>query len=201
LRERAARSSFARTAPRARCDGDLPLLRKGGQLVRSLFVLLLSMLFACHSEPPVALEPAWGKQSCAQCGAVLQDPRAAAQALLPDDSRKFFDDVGCLAAWLNVSGKKATKIWQRVSTVSAGWTRPPRTTGPASARRRGTAFCLQTKDSASAICGSWCASGPTSRRARRREQRRGLSSPARRPPVAAGLRGGWVGVYTRAEGP
>ena len=81
--------------------------------MRSLFVLLLSMLFACHSEPPVALEPAWGKQSCAQCGAVLQDPRAAAQALLPDDSRKFFDDVGCLAAWLNVSGKKATKIWAK----------------------------------------------------------------------------------------
>jgi hypothetical protein len=76
-------------------------------------VLLLSMVFACHSEPPVAGEPAWGKQPCEQCGAVLNDPRAAAQALLSDDSRKFFDDVGCLARWLDVSGKKPTKIWAK----------------------------------------------------------------------------------------
>jgi len=78
-------------------------------------LLLLVIVSACHSEPPVAVEPGWGKQACAQCGGVLKDQRAAAQALLPDDSRKFFDDVGCLATWLNVSGKKVSKAWAKGS--------------------------------------------------------------------------------------
>lgn len=76
-------------------------------------LLLLLVLCACHSEPPVPVEPAWGKQACSLCGGKLEDPRPSAQALLPDDSRKFFDDVGCLASWLNASSEKPKLAWVR----------------------------------------------------------------------------------------
>jgi nitrous oxide reductase accessory protein NosL len=76
-------------------------------------MVLFLLVFACHSEPPVPVEPAWGKQACSLCGAKLDDVRASAQALLPDDSRKFFDDVGCLASWLNRSGEKPKSAWVR----------------------------------------------------------------------------------------
>lgn len=81
--------------------------------MRAFMVLLLLGMLACRSEPPVPVEPAWGKQACSLCGAKLEDPRPSAQALLPDDSRKFFDDVGCLASWLNTSGEKAKLTWVR----------------------------------------------------------------------------------------
>jgi nitrous oxide reductase accessory protein NosL len=88
--------------------------------VRSSMVLLLLFLLACRSEPPAPVEPAWGKQSCSLCGAKLEEPRPSAQALLADGSRTYFDDVGCLASWLNSSGEKPAASWVR-STDDKTW--------------------------------------------------------------------------------
>ncbi|MDB4974757.1 MAG: protein NosL [Myxococcaceae bacterium] len=73
--------------------------------------LLMLVAAACHKEPAKPVEPEWGKQACAQCGMQLEQAAPSAQALLPDDTRKFFEDVGCMADWLNESGAKLTAAW------------------------------------------------------------------------------------------
>jgi nitrous oxide reductase accessory protein NosL len=88
--------------------------------VRAQIVSLVLFVAACKAPPPLPVEPAWGKQTCAQCGAPLLEPQPSAQAWLADESRKFFDDVGCLADWLNRSSEKPEAAWVH-SPAGDGW--------------------------------------------------------------------------------
>lgn len=81
-------------------------------MMRCLLALCF-VLLACKAEPPAPVEPVWGKQPCAHCMMLLSERRPAAQLLLPDGARQFFDDVGCMAEWLTRGGERPTAAWVR----------------------------------------------------------------------------------------
>jgi len=56
---------------------------------------------ACASGPPqpVPLDPKG--EACASCRMAVSDGRFAAQLVAPGEVPRFFDDLGCLAAFLN----------------------------------------------------------------------------------------------------
>ena len=89
--------------------------------MRLLTTLVFSVLvLACSSAPAEPVTPVWGKQACDHCMMLVSERRSAAQLVLPSGSRKFFDDVGCLAAWLDQSGQAAQKAWVR-APVGEAW--------------------------------------------------------------------------------
>jgi copper chaperone NosL len=62
--------------------------------------LLLTVSVAACDDTTRPLEPVWNKQACAHCHMLLSEPRYAAQLVTDNGERLFFDDVGCLAAYL-----------------------------------------------------------------------------------------------------
>ena len=79
-----------------------------------LGVLALSALgvLACEdTSSPV--DPVWGKQACASCTMIVSEPRFAAQLATEEGTRLFFDDPGCMAAWVREHGGKARRMWVR----------------------------------------------------------------------------------------
>lgn len=69
--------------------------------MRRLVCFSLTMAtLACAGGPP---EPAildTRNEQCSHCRMAVSDPRFAAQVGAPGELPRFFDDVGCLAAWL-----------------------------------------------------------------------------------------------------
>jgi copper chaperone NosL len=55
-------------------------------------------VIACAKTDEPA-DPVWGKEPCAHCSMIVGDKRYAGQ-IGGDGERKFFDDVGCMASWL-----------------------------------------------------------------------------------------------------
>jgi nitrous oxide reductase accessory protein NosL len=89
--------------------------------MRLLTSIVFSMLvLACSSAPAEPVTPVWGKQACDHCMMLVSERRSAAQLMLPSGSRKFFDDVGCLAAWLDESGQVPHKAWVR-APIGDAW--------------------------------------------------------------------------------
>ena len=61
--------------------------------------LLLIVMMSCSEARLEAEEPVWGKQQCSHCAMLVSEKASAAQLVTIDSKRRFFDDVGCLAAW------------------------------------------------------------------------------------------------------
>jgi hypothetical protein len=76
-------------------------------------VALLWLVAACHDSGDQPLDPVWGKQACDQCAMLVDDPRFAAQAATNDGEHVFFDDVGCLGAWLREHSAVRARAWVR----------------------------------------------------------------------------------------
>jgi hypothetical protein len=55
----------------------------------------------CTPGPEVATDPVWGKEACGHCSMLVSEKPPAAQLTLADGTRKHFDDLGCMAAWLS----------------------------------------------------------------------------------------------------
>jgi hypothetical protein len=69
-----------------------------------------AVLAACATaDGPV--EPVWGKQACAHCAMVLSDRRFGAQLVSSDSDRFFFDDPGCMVAFLEERGLGNAHAW------------------------------------------------------------------------------------------
>lgn len=85
---------------------------------RGFCLVSLTLLAACKGEGDAALDPVWGKQPCEHCKMLVDDRRSAAQAVVAGD-RFYFDDVGCLVAWLSES-KRDGRVWVRTEAGS-GW--------------------------------------------------------------------------------
>ncbi|MBK7581537.1 MAG: hypothetical protein IPI67_15170 [Myxococcales bacterium] len=75
-------------------------------------VLISFALLACEATNEPA-DPIWGKQPCGSCAMLVSDPAHAAQLVTSDGKRVFFDDPGCMAAYLQERGVTATKMWVR----------------------------------------------------------------------------------------
>jgi hypothetical protein len=78
--------------------------------MRTLLALLLCAASACEQLDQPA-EPAWNKQACGHCHMLLSDPSTAAQIVNDRGERVFFDDVGCLAAYLADRPRAAHRAW------------------------------------------------------------------------------------------
>jgi hypothetical protein len=70
-------------------------------------------LIGCSSEPPGPVDPVWGKQPCSHCMMLVSERAPAAQLLTRSGARRFFDDVGCMAEWLEENPDAATHVWVR----------------------------------------------------------------------------------------
>jgi copper chaperone NosL len=84
--------------------------------VRSRVVVLLGILLLLAScgqesgqlEPP---EIRYGRDTCAQCGMIISDPRFAAAAATGDGSVSIFDDIGDLLAYRKENRPDWIMIW------------------------------------------------------------------------------------------
>ena len=88
-------------------------------VVRQRLMACVAMLVvseACQtSQMPV--DPVWGKQPCAHCHMLLSDPRTAAQILSADREPLYFDDVGCMLAFLEREKLPVAGSWVRDSNA------------------------------------------------------------------------------------
>jgi hypothetical protein len=83
------------------------------RVVVGVAVGLALLLSGCRQGTDQPLDPVWGKQPCDHCAMLLDEPRFAAQATTPDGARLYFDDVGCLAAWLREHPAAHAHAWVR----------------------------------------------------------------------------------------
>ena len=84
-------------------------------MTRALLALAASAALICSACENLAQpeEPIWNKQACAHCRMLLSEPRFAAQLTTADGRRLFFDDVGCLAAFLHDERPALGHAWVR----------------------------------------------------------------------------------------
>lgn len=76
-----------------------------------MFVACLVALGCEDASKPV--DPVWGKQACGHCAMLVSDPHFAAQLATKDQSRVFFDDVGCMAAYVASRHPDVQAMWVR----------------------------------------------------------------------------------------
>lgn len=82
-------------------------------------VLLLLALLACKGDEDRAVDPVWGKQPCAHCAMLVTQSATAAQLVAKDGERRYFDDIGCMAAWAKEHGEPP-RMWVRAPNDD-GW--------------------------------------------------------------------------------
>ena len=68
--------------------------------MRGWFLAGVALLAGCASGPPQPAPLDTHDEQCAHCRMAVSDARFAAQLVAPREEPKFFDDVGCLAAYL-----------------------------------------------------------------------------------------------------
>jgi copper chaperone NosL len=68
--------------------------------VAALALILYSC--ACAQKLPEPVDPA-PSDACASCRMAVSDVHFAAEVVAPGEEPRFFDDVGCLAKWLNTA--------------------------------------------------------------------------------------------------
>ncbi len=102
--------------------------------MKRLALVLAVLLAACSKGPTPPAQPDTRNDACGWCRMAVTDLRFAAQLVAPGEEPRFFDDIGCLAAFLKgggapVRGQVAyvadhrTKAWIRAS--SALYTKVP----------------------------------------------------------------------------
>jgi len=67
---------------------------------RSLALALAAVALACAGGPPEPAELDTRHEQCTHCRMAVSDSRFAGQVGAPGELPRFFDDVGCLAAWV-----------------------------------------------------------------------------------------------------
>jgi len=74
---------------------------------------LLALAMACQSASDAPTDPVWGKQACSACAMLVSEPHFAAQVLTVAGDHLYFDDVGCMAAFLLRGKVPPKKAWVR----------------------------------------------------------------------------------------
>ncbi|WP_376789112.1 nitrous oxide reductase accessory protein NosL [Thermoflexus sp.] len=65
-----------------------------------VFLLGWLVVAACaRASGPRPPDIAYGKDACAQCGMLINDPRFAAAYVTRDGQARLFDDIGCMIAY------------------------------------------------------------------------------------------------------
>jgi copper chaperone NosL len=68
-------------------------------------VLCAALAVGCAQGPPQPAQLDTRNDACGQCRMAVSEQRFAAQLVAPAEEPVFFDDVGCLAAWLEGGGE------------------------------------------------------------------------------------------------
>lgn len=72
----------------------------------------LALAVACQSNQALEpVEPVWGKVACKHCSMLVTETHPAAQAVLSDGVRAYFDDVGCMALFLDHEKATPRMAW------------------------------------------------------------------------------------------
>ncbi len=93
-----------------------------------LALTLAVLLAACSKGPALPAQPDTKHDACGWCRMAVSDLRFAAQLVAPSEEPRFFDDIGCLAAFLKAGGAPAkgqiayvadyrTRQWVRASAA------------------------------------------------------------------------------------
>jgi hypothetical protein len=77
---------------------------------RELLAALVALGATACAKTDEPADPVWGKEPCAHCSMIVGDKRSAAQ-VGGDGERRFFDDVGCMASWLEKN--RGARAWVR----------------------------------------------------------------------------------------
>lgn len=72
-------------------------------------VALMLLLTACSHKPE---KIAYGKDNCAECKMTIVDPKFGAEIVTKKGKKYKFDDVHCLAAFLNRRGVELNNIYE-----------------------------------------------------------------------------------------
>lgn len=80
-------------------------------VLTSALVAAIAVVACEDASTPV--DPVWGKQACTSCAMVVSDPRFASEIGTREGARLFFDDPGCMAAWLRQHGGQPEHAWVR----------------------------------------------------------------------------------------
>lgn len=86
-------------------------------------------LTACRSGPPGPAPLDSRNEACTNCRMAVSDPQFAAQLVAPGEEPRFFDDLGCLRAWLGAQARlprgavayvadHRTKAWVRAARAT-----------------------------------------------------------------------------------
>ncbi|HFB98209.1 MAG TPA: hypothetical protein ENJ62_03630 [Bryobacterales bacterium] len=62
--------------------------------------MALVLLASCRGGRPEPVEIALNEESCSHCRMAVSEREFAAEAVAPDGRVDYFDDIGCLAAWV-----------------------------------------------------------------------------------------------------
>jgi hypothetical protein len=79
--------------------------------------LVTLALVACSSADS-AVDPVWGKEPCAHCMMLVSEREPAAQLVLEDGARRYFDDVGCMVSFVDREHVTPKAQWVH---VGGGW--------------------------------------------------------------------------------
>lgn len=83
-------------------------------------MLITVLALGCTQDPPRAEDPYWGKQPCGHCAMLVSETAPAAQVVLTDGARRYFDDVGCLVGWEAREARAVRARWVR-TPADDGW--------------------------------------------------------------------------------
>ena len=77
---------------------------------------LCAVVIACEdASRPV--EPVWGKQACSHCSMLLSEPRFGAELTTAAGDRYFFDDPGCMAAFVQDRSPNVRAMWVHLGST------------------------------------------------------------------------------------
>jgi hypothetical protein len=77
----------------------------------ALVAALAALAAACERGESSAVDPVWGKVPCSHCAMLVGERATAAQALDAAGDRLFFDDAGCLVAWMDEHRGNVRAAW------------------------------------------------------------------------------------------
>ena len=73
--------------------------------------LAVLLLLSCANGASAPEEPALGKVSCGHCSMLVSERAPAAQAVLADNARRYFDDVGCMVSFIAQEKAAPKAMW------------------------------------------------------------------------------------------
>jgi len=77
---------------------------KAKRSVVTTSAVAVCLVLACAGGPPGPAPLEVGRQPCDHCRMTVSDARFAAQLVAPGEEPRFFDDLGCLVAYLRDAG-------------------------------------------------------------------------------------------------